>query len=65
MNSYLLSFKDIDNSQLMSVGGKGARTFGKLSKIEGIQVPEGFCSWEVQQWTLLFNAEVNVCTFAI
>lgn len=42
MNSYLLSFKDINKSQLMLVGGKGAN-LGELSRIEGIQVPEGFC----------------------
>lgn len=42
MNSYLLSFKDIDKSQLRLVGGKGAN-LGELSRIEGIQVPEGFC----------------------
>ena len=42
MSSYLLSFKDIDKSKLEVVGGKGAN-LGELSRIEGIQVPEGFC----------------------
>lgn len=42
MNSYLLSFKNINKSQLTLVGGKGAN-LGELSKIEGIRVPEGFC----------------------
>lgn len=42
MNSYLLEFKDIDKSQLSVVGGKGAN-LGELSRIDGIQVPEGFC----------------------
>ncbi|MDQ7097001.1 phosphoenolpyruvate synthase [Desulfosporosinus sp. PR] len=42
MSSYLLSFKEIDKTQLMLVGGKGAN-LGELSKAEGIQVPEGFC----------------------
>ena len=42
MSSYLLSFKDIDKSKLEVVGGKGAN-LGELSRIEGLQVPEGFC----------------------
>jgi pyruvate,water dikinase len=42
MNSYILSFKDIDKSQLMMVGGKGAN-LGELSGIDGLEVPEGFC----------------------
>lgn len=42
MNSYLLGFKDIDKSQLSVVGGKGVN-LGELSRIDGIQVPEGFC----------------------
>ncbi|WP_088189332.1 rifamycin-inactivating phosphotransferase [Desulfosporosinus sp. FKA] len=42
MNSCLLSFEDIDKTQITIVGGKGAN-LGELSRIEGIQVPEGFC----------------------
>jgi pyruvate,water dikinase len=42
MNSYVLSFQDIDKTKLMVVGGKGAN-LGELSKIEGIHVPDGFC----------------------
>ncbi|HVD98058.1 MAG TPA: phosphoenolpyruvate synthase [Cytophagaceae bacterium] len=42
MNSYVLSFQNIDNTKLMLVGGKGAN-LGVLSRIEGIYVPEGFC----------------------
>ena len=42
MSSYVLSFQDIDKTKLMIVGGKGAN-LGELSKIEGINVPEGFC----------------------
>lgn len=38
----ILDFKEIDHTQLSLVGGKGAN-LGALSKIEGIQVPEGFC----------------------
>ncbi len=42
MNKYVLSFKDIDRSKLMLVGGKGAN-LGELCRIKGIHVPEGFC----------------------
>ncbi|WP_413670676.1 phosphoenolpyruvate synthase [Mucilaginibacter sp. Mucisp86] len=41
-HTYVLSFEDINRSKLMTVGGKGAN-LGELSRIEGIQVPEGFC----------------------
>ena len=42
MNSYILGFHEIDKTKLPMVGGKGAN-LGELSRIEGIQVPEGFC----------------------
>ncbi|MCY8233926.1 phosphoenolpyruvate synthase [Priestia endophytica] len=42
MGSYVLSFQEIDKTQLLLVGGKGLN-LGKLSQIQGIQVPEGFC----------------------
>ena len=42
MNPYVLGFRDIDRTELMIVGGKGAN-LGELSRIEGIRVPEGFC----------------------
>src|SRR5579871_3059982 len=42
MSPYVLSFRDIDTTKLMVVGGKGAN-LGELSKIEGIRVPDGFC----------------------
>src|SRR5438552_10477860 len=42
MNTYVLCFQDIDRSKFMVAGGKGAN-LGELSKIKGIQVPEGFC----------------------
>ncbi|MBV8389759.1 MAG: phosphoenolpyruvate synthase, partial [Mucilaginibacter sp.] len=41
-NTYVLSFQEIDQTKLAVVGGKGAN-LGELSRIEGIQVPEGFC----------------------
>ncbi|QHQ61594.1 phosphoenolpyruvate synthase [Anaerocolumna sedimenticola] len=42
MNTYVLSFRDIDKSKIGAVGGKGAN-LGELSKISGVRVPEGFC----------------------
>jgi phosphoenolpyruvate synthase/pyruvate phosphate dikinase len=40
--SYVLDLRDIDQSQVALVGGKGAH-LGELSRIEGIRVPPGFC----------------------
>lgn len=42
MNSYVLSFQEIDKTKISMVGGKGAN-LGELSKAQGIIVPEGFC----------------------
>jgi phosphoenolpyruvate synthase/pyruvate phosphate dikinase len=42
LNSYVLGFQEIDKTKLAMVGGKGAN-LGELSRIKGIQVPEGFC----------------------
>jgi len=41
MNSYVLGFQEIDKTMLAMVGGKGAN-LGELSRLKGIQVPEGF-----------------------
>src|SRR4051812_16351260 len=42
MNSFVLSFQDIDKAKLNVVGGKGVN-LGELTRIEGIHVPDGFC----------------------
>ncbi|WP_025850366.1 phosphoenolpyruvate synthase [Paenibacillus ehimensis] len=42
MSSLVLGFQEIEKMQLLLVGGKGLN-LGVLSKIQGIQVPEGFC----------------------
>ncbi|WP_440119507.1 phosphoenolpyruvate synthase [Paenibacillus sp. QZ-Y1] len=42
MSSLVLDFQEMSKTQLFLVGGKGLN-LGELSKIEGIQVPEGFC----------------------
>src|SRR5688500_2071206 len=39
---YVLGLQEIDLAQVAVVGGKGAH-LGELSRIEGIQVPAGFC----------------------
>ncbi|MDQ0493265.1 phosphoenolpyruvate synthase [Paenibacillus brasilensis] len=42
MSSLVLGFQEIEKTQLLLVGGKGLN-LGRLSKIQGIEVPEGFC----------------------
>ena len=42
MNSYVLGFHDLDRTKFALAGGKSAN-LGELSRIEGIQVPAGFC----------------------
>jgi pyruvate,water dikinase len=42
MGSYVLDLREIDQTQVAVVGGKGAH-LGELSRIEGIRVPDGFC----------------------
>lgn len=42
MSPLILGLQEIDKTQLLLVGGKGLN-LGVLSKIQGIQVPEGFC----------------------
>ncbi|KQU13005.1 phosphoenolpyruvate synthase [Bacillus sp. Leaf13] len=42
MKPYVLEFREIDKTQLLLAGGKGSN-LGELSKIHGIQVPEGLC----------------------
>src|SRR3954453_14575783 len=42
MSSLVLSFQEMEKTQFLLVGGKGLN-LGELSKIEGIEVPEGFC----------------------
>ncbi|HEU4528432.1 MAG TPA: rifamycin-inactivating phosphotransferase [Actinomycetota bacterium] len=40
--AYVLDLREIDQTQVAVVGGKGAH-LGELSRIEGIRVPAGFC----------------------
>ena len=42
MGPLVLHFQEVEKTQLWLVGGKGVN-LGELSKIQGIQVPEGFC----------------------
>ncbi len=42
MSSLVLGIHEIEKTQPLLVGGKGLH-LGELSKIQGIQVPEGFC----------------------
>lgn len=59
MNPYILGFHEIDKTKLAMVGGKGAN-LGELSRIEGIQVPEGFCvTTEAYKAIIENNQEFN------
>ncbi|MFI9507919.1 rifamycin-inactivating phosphotransferase [Nocardia sp. NPDC052566] len=40
--AYVLSFGEIDRTQVAMVGGKGAN-LGELSRVDGVEVPDGFC----------------------
>jgi pyruvate,water dikinase len=42
MNSYVLSFQEIDKTRLSVIGGKGANLW-ELSKVPGVKVPKCFC----------------------
>lgn len=58
-DTYILDFYNIDRLKLMIVGGKGAN-LGELSKIKGIQVPDGFCvTTEAYKKATENNPELN------
>src|SRR6476660_9897888 len=42
MSSLVLGFQEMEKTQLLLVGGKGLN-LGELSKIQGVEVPNGFC----------------------
>jgi phosphoenolpyruvate synthase/pyruvate phosphate dikinase len=42
MSTSVIGFEEIDRSAILAVGGKGAN-LGELSRIAGVQVPDGFC----------------------
>ena len=42
MSLYVHEFRVVDKTKLAQVGGKGAN-LGEISKVEGVQVPDGFC----------------------
>jgi rifampicin phosphotransferase len=42
MGCYVMGFQEIDQTQVVVVGGKGAY-LGELSRIDGVRVPAGFC----------------------
>ncbi|MGH3097740.1 MAG: rifamycin-inactivating phosphotransferase [Streptosporangiales bacterium] len=55
MGSYVLGFEEVDQTQVAVVGGKGAH-LGELSRIDGIQVPAGFCVTTDAFWRVLAEA---------
>lgn len=63
MSVFVFGFQEIDKKKIALVGGKGAG-LGELSRIDGIQVPAGFCvSTEVYKEIIgnseRFNALLN------
>jgi phosphoenolpyruvate synthase/pyruvate phosphate dikinase len=42
MSTSVIGFEEIDRSAILAVGGKGAN-LSELSRIAGVQVPDGFC----------------------
>lgn len=59
MNSYVLSFQEVDKTKISMVGGKGAN-LGELSRITEILVPEGFCvTTEAYKKTIENNEELK------
>lgn len=42
MSTYILGFREMDKTKVALAGGKGAN-LGELSRIDGIEVPVGFC----------------------
>lgn len=58
-SSYTLNFHEIDKTQLTRVGSKGAN-LGELSRIEAINVPDGFCiTTEAYKEIVQSDAEFN------
>jgi len=56
MEPYILSFQEIDKTKFAMVGGKGAN-LEELSRIDGLQVPEGFCITTTVYKKLIGNSE--------
>jgi pyruvate,water dikinase len=50
MNTYVLSFQEIDRKTFAIVGGKGAN-LGELSRISGIHVPENMAYRQSSGWS--------------
>jgi len=59
MGSLVLGFQEMGEKQLWLVGGKGLN-LGELSKIQGIQVPEGFCVTTVGYRKAIEQIETNL-----
>ncbi|GAA0559068.1 phosphoenolpyruvate synthase [Chitinophaga japonensis] len=57
MRTYTLGFQETDRTKLPLAGGKGAN-LGELSRIEGVQVPGGFCVTTEAYKVITGNSEV-------
>jgi len=59
MSTQVIGFEETDKSAILIVGGKGAN-LGELSRIDGIQVPDGFCiTTEAYKRVTENNQELN------
>lgn len=59
MKSFVLNFKEIDKSMIADVGGKGVN-LGELTKIDNINIPDGFCiTTSAYKKTIENNIELN------
>lgn len=59
MNTYVVSFQEIDRTKIITAGGKGAN-LGELFRIKEIQVPDGFCiTTEAYKKVIENNRELN------
>lgn len=59
MKKYILTFNEIDQMDSITAGGKGLN-LGKLSRIDGIRVPDGFCvTTDVYRKAIENNADLK------
>ena len=59
MTTYVLNLQDIDQEKLSTAGGKGVN-LGKLSRLKGIMVPDGFCVFaEAYREAVSGNVQLN------
>ena len=58
MGLFVVNFRDIDRTKIELVGGKGAM-LGELARMDGINVPDGFCVTTEAFMRVMELAQVN------